>query len=380
MQFPKKQILYNRIKTDAICFLEKMRVGKGWLFKFSSSNQPNLIASGLAVMLAALLGWFENLTVGQKKDWADYLNSFQRQDGFFEDGDINDHNLVPGYTKERALFHRTRHILFALSTLGYRPRYDFRFLEDKIKPATIKKWMEELNLSDFWDASNKIMDLALFLTYEAITNRNSKAEEAVNIILDICDKNTNPHTGYQDAGKSELRNAMASAMHLYPIYFLWQRKPKYPHKVIETTLSLQQTDGFFAYEMGSCGEDCLDYDAVNIIVNFSFITDYRQKEIRQALGKLLNAIRSCKNPDGGFCCHRRDENYKFGTVTTEVPFGGSSLWSTYSRILTIAMATKVLKDHPASGNWDLGNNIMEIWDGGSGQMATYHNFDNLQSV
>lgn len=369
---------YHKIKANAIRFLESMRVGQDFSYRFSSINQPNLVASALAVMLGALSGWLDTFTESQKKGWSDYLNSFQRSDGFFEDEDISDANLIPGYTKERALLHRSRHALFALATLGYKPKRDLQFLKNRLTPISIEQWMKKLNLGDFWEAGNKIMDLALFLSYEAKVNGNSQAEKAVNLILDICDNNTNPQTGYQDAGESELRNAMAGAMHLYPIYFLWGRKPKYSEQVIATTLSLQQKDAFFAYDIGASGEDCLDYDAVNILVNFYFIVDSYLEETKRALERLLNAIEHCKNPDGGFCCHRRNVSYRFGTITTEMPLGGSSLWSTYSRILTIAMATKILKDHPASGNWNLGNNIMEIWDGGTGRMKAHHNFTGLK--
>lgn len=362
-------LFYHRLRNGAIGFLESLRINKSWKFKFSSLNQPNLIGSSLAVMLAALLGWLNNLNDEQRKSWADYLNSFQQPDGFFEDEDISDKNLSSGYTKERALFHRTRHALFALTTLDYKPKYNFMFIQDKFDLRSTEKWMHKLNLSNFWDSANKIMDLLLFLTYEAKVNSNKKAEETVNLILDICDKNINPNTGYQDSGKSELRNAMAGAMHIYPLYFLWKRTPRYPDKVIETTLFLQQSDGLFGYEVGTCGEDCLDYDATNILVNFSFIVTKYEREIKESLAKLLNAIDACKNTDGGFCCHRRNENYHFGTLTTEVSIGTSSLWSTYARLLTIAMATKVLNNHPAAGNWNLGNNIMEIWDGGTGKMS-----------
>ena len=367
----------NQIKANAISFLEKMRIDKSFLFRFSTANQPNLIASGLAVMLAALVDQLANFTDAQKKNWADYLNSFQRDDGFFEDEDISDANRLPGYTKERALFHRTRHVLFALATLGYKPRQHFSFLDGMLNIKSLRNWMDSLDLSNFWDASNKIMDLAIFLTYEAKSNGNQKAVEAINVLLDICDKNTNPDTGYQDAGKSEIRNAMAGAMHIFPIFFMWQRNPRFPERIVETTLSLQQEDGLFGYESGSGGEDCLDYDAVNILVNFYFHSNYRREQIRNALKKLSVGIEQCKNSDGGFCCHRRNKPYRFGTFTTEVPVGGSSLWSTYSRILTIAMTAKVLDNRSDSGSWDLGNNIMEIWDGRVGNMSRYHNFSNL---
>lgn len=365
---------HNQLKRSAAQFLKHLRSGDAWEFRFSSTNESTLIGTTLAAMLAGLTGWLTQLTDSQKRGWANAINAYQQPNGFFSDEDISDKNLAPGYTKERALFHRTRHALFALETLGCRPKYRFEFLGEMLKPrvgalTSVKKWMGDLDLSNYWDEANKIMDLCLFLDHEARVYKNKKAVEGIETILDICDNNTNPQTGYHDRGESELRNAMAGAMHLYPIYFLWGRKPKYPEQVIKTTLSLQQKDGLFGYETGSGGEDCLDYDAVNILVNFSFITGsvtpgFMKKEVRECLERLLGAFEGCVNPDGGFCCHRRAERYRFGTYTTEVLRGGSSLWSTYSRLLTIAMATQVVKDHPAAGEWNLGNNIMEIWNGG----------------
>lgn len=370
---------YALLKNNATRFLQSMRMGSGWEFKFSSENKPNLIASGLAVMLGSLLGWLDAFTEEQKRSWASYLNSFQRADGFFEDEDISDVNRIPGYTKERALLHRTRHSLFALSALGYKSRYEFIFLDDKLSLSGIEKWMAKIDLSNFWDAGNKIMDLAIFLIYQANITGDPKSIKALNRLLELCDANVDPKTGYHDAGKSDLRNAMAGAMHVFPVYFLQGRKPKYPARVIENTLSLQQPDHFFSYNTGSCGEDCLDYDAVNILVNFSFLEPSYKGRIKKALQSLLGSMNTCVNPDGGFCCHRRNENYYFGTITTKVPAGGSSLWSTYSRLLTIAMASRILTDHPVAGDWNLGRNLMEIWDGGIGLMKLTPDFNNLKN-
>src|SRR3989338_11352774 len=357
-------MLYNDLKNKNYTFLCELRGRNSLEYRFSNQNGPYLIASALAVMLLGLLEKIRDLPKAERQAWGAYLNSFQRPNGFYSDEDISPKNLIPGYTEERALFHRTRHVLFALSILGYRPKYEFQFLKELSKEYSLRKWMESQSLANYWDASNKMMDLGLFLDYEARVLGNREARKAIHTILDICDQNTNPKTGYHDAGKSELRNAMAGAMHLYPLYFLCGRKSKYPEKVIDTTLSLQQADGLFGYEVGSCGEDCLDYDAVNILVNFSFLTDYRKEDIIQCLRRVLKALETCLNSDGGFCCHRRREPYWFGTYTTEVSIGESSLWSTYARLLTIAMATKKINDHPFYGEWNLGNNLMEIWDRG----------------
>ena len=356
----------NELKTSAIAFLEGLRISE-FEFRFSKNNESSLIASSLAVMLGALTGWLDRLSDCEKRGWADYINRYQLPSGFFSDDDIGDNNRVPGYTQERALFHRTRHALFALSTLGHRPKYEFHFLSLYRSSQAISEWMNHLTLSDYWDASNKIMDLSLFLDFEARICDRSEAVKAIQTLLDICDSNTNPKTGYHDRGESELRNAMAGAMHLYPIYFMWKRKPLFPERVIDTTLSLQQTDGLFGYEVGTGGEDCLDYDAVNILVNFSFVTNYNREAIQQSLRRVITGVLECQNEDGGFACHRRQEPYRFGTFTTEVSMGGSSLWSTYSRLITLAMASYVFEQENWK-TWNLGYNLMEIWDGGTDRM------------
>ncbi len=354
---------FEALQFHSARFLNGLQGEQPWTYRFSSTNEPNLIGNSLAVMLAGLLGKVDQMSEQDKQPWADKINACQQPSGFYSDDDICEENLMTGYTKERALFHRTRHALFAMNTLGVKPRYRFEFLEDMLSKPAVEKWMKGLNLKDYWDASNKMMDLCIFLEHEAKAFQNKTASKIIHMVLDICDENTNPKTGYHDRGESDLRNAMAGAMHIYPIYFVWRRQPKYPERVIDATLSLQQSDGLFSYDVGTGGEDCLDYDAVNILVNFTHITDYRRNDIKTCLTKVLDALHLCKNQDGGYCCHRRSKPYQFGTRTTEVPIGGSSLWSTYARLLTIAMATQVLTDHPSAGSWVLGNNLMEVCKG-----------------
>jgi len=71
--------------------------------------------------------------------------------------------------------------------------------------------------------------------------------------------------------------------------------------------------------------------------------------LRLNIGKKSNkpekcraAIIICLNKDGGFSPHRRNETYNFAPLPTLVEPGQSSLWATYGRLLTIAMAGKIL--------------------------------------
>ncbi len=344
-------------------YLMTLRKPGTWEFRFCARNDSSLVATCLAAMLGGITGFNRSLTKSQKQEWAGTINFFQREDGWYDDNDIAEKNLCPGYRKDRALLHRTRHALLALYSLNARPIRCFSFIEKWLEPGKIRQWCETLDLADYWYSSNMMMDAALFLMDYSNSTGSQSGFQAVNELLDFCDENINPETGYHDVGKSEIRNAMAGAMHLYPVYILIQRKIKCVDTIIDTTVGLQQLDGLFGYESGSGGEDCLDYDAVFILSNMFFLTDTpkRKKSIAESFLKCLDGITVNQNPDGGFACHRRKESYYFGTLTTEVPPGGSSLWATYARLLAIAMMSKILQ-LPGSEQWHLNNNLMEIWN------------------
>ncbi len=306
-----------------------------------------------------------------KKDAINFLKEMRTSEAcWFEDEDIAEENLCPGYPKDRALLHRTRHALFALYALGERPLYKFYFLENWLDKGKMRKWYESLNLSDYWNASNMMMDVAIFLMDAAYYNKSEMFGQAVEELLYFCDENINPRAGFHDKGLSEIRNAMAGSMHLYPVYFLMKRPVKKIKKAIQTTISLQQPDGLFGYESGKGGEDCLDYDAVFILSNLSSIDRRFAPTVKKSFLKCLKGIMVCKNPDGGFSSHRRNETYFFGTKTTAVPPGKSNLWATYSRLLTIAMMTNILYPQMRK-EWKMGTNLMEVWDGGTEIMKNY---------
>ena len=337
-----------------------MKEPDSWQFRFSDGCPHSLIASSVAGMLGGFLGIINTLSSAQKAEWAEYLNSFQNSEGWFEDEDINNQNRLEWYGQDRALFHRTRHALCALYALGVKPRYKLKMAGQWYGKGNMTQWLGTLDFSDYWYASNMMMDAFLLLHHNYRFTGSRDAYYAIQELFEFCDMATDPKTGYHDFGKSEVRNAMAGAMHLYPAYFIYERKPLYPKTVIDTTINLQQADGTFSYESGSGGEDCLDYDAVFILTNFYFLTGGSNRKIKDSVMKCANAVMACLNDDGGFSCHRRDEFYNFGTRNTMVSPGNSSLWATYSRLMAIGMAGEIFARTPFNFN----SNLMEICDSG----------------
>jgi hypothetical protein len=284
-------------------------------------------------MLGVFLGRADSLSGDETTAWAEGIRRCQRDDGWFEDDDIADRNLRPGYARDRALLHRTRHAVLALQGLESSPMHPLAFAEQWLGAGAIRRWCETLDLSNYWYASNMMMDAALFLMKHP---QRDAARCAVHDLLDFCDEHINPATGYHDAGRSDVRNAMAGAMHLYPVYILMQREIRCVPQIVETTIGLQQPDGLFGYESGAGGEDCLDYDAVLILSNTYFLCDdaRNKRRIEQAFERCFEGILINRNPDGGFA---------------------------YSRLLAIAMMGNIL--YPESRElWRMKNHLMEIWD------------------
>ena len=86
----------------------------------------------------------------------------------------------------------------------------------------------------------------------------------------------------------------------------------------------------------------MDYDAALILANFSFLVPPEARGlIATALDRDAALVRGQRNPDGGFPSHRRPEKYAFGTKTTVVEVGGSNMWASYSRLMTLAFAAEV---------------------------------------
>ncbi|NIA20958.1 MAG: hypothetical protein GWP05_03070 [Anaerolineaceae bacterium] len=361
----------SRIRVAATNYLRSTRIGDSWDFRFSNASGPTLIGSSLAAMLAGLLGWTRELCDQDLARWAARIGDCQRPDGWFEDQDIAEHNLQPGYARDRALLHRTRHALMALEALGAPGRPARRRLDAVVQwigRGRMRSWCESLDLSDYWYASNMMMDAAVMLLESAARRNEPGAIEAVGDLLDFCDEQSDPETGFHDGGRSERRNAMAGAMHLYPVYVVMKREIPHADRAIETTLSLQQPDGLFGYESGTGGEDCLDYDAAIILSNLGLQgTQYRDR-ILEAFDRLEAGLEVCRNDDGGYAAHRRQETYYFGSRTTPVGPGQSSIWATYSRLLT-CLAIEGFRNRKQPTGWHTAHNLMEVWDGGTGLMG-----------
>ena len=132
----------KNLKEAGIRYLASLRNKDTFEFRLCEDNEPTLIGSSLAAMLGCFLGFNKSLPENEKDTWAEYINGHQRDDGWYEDFDIYEVNLCPGYKKDRALLHRTRHALLALYSLGRRPKTRFDFTARWLSAGSMTEWCE----------------------------------------------------------------------------------------------------------------------------------------------------------------------------------------------------------------------------------------------
>lgn len=286
---------------------------KPWLNRYvASAPVPTLLASCFSVMTREMYGALKSLPAATRQDWADYINAMQSADsGLFVDPIFSKEDLsgkVHGV--DYLLWQFTFFSAAALHSLGAKPKRPFCFLEDFfIKNPSIEDWLAGLNWADPWLVSNEIMFLASFLIQETERDQNERYREIIRRIFDWLDENQSSETGFWDLGQGASPHyTMAGAFHFYFLYFYLDRPVNFIEKIIDSTLAVQHPDGLYGPAGG--GGACLDLDAVDILVKFSLLTDYRAGDVKSSLKRSFEALMKNQNSDGGFCEAKRPPLWK----------------------------------------------------------------------
>ncbi len=356
-------------RNGAVDYVLSMR-RDGWEFCLSdAADQPIAIAAATAASLLKLLDALGRFSSEEKSQWAEYLLGCLGEDGFVADPvDLAEPTQVQPIWALQA--HRTRHIAWAVEVLGGRLRRPIRFVEPLLESGEPERWLTDLwrqvRQGGIWRLSNWIMDATLMLDLRYRHFRDLAARRAIDELLDALDRRQDTESGYWFCPGDDLRCAMAGSMHLYPIYWAYGRPVHHMDKVIENTLALQQSDGLFDYGVGAGGSQCLDYDAVFVLVNGAAALPARQEPVRDCCRSVLDAIVVNHNEDGSFSNDRvPDQVHHWATKAAAFRSDGGSLWDTYARLMTIAMCIEQITGRspsPLCGE----NNWLEISHAGTG--------------
>ena len=361
-------------------------------FKMSASSDDTIFTSCFAVYIYDLLGAIDSLSDEQRKQWLDYILSFQdAETGLFLDRAVEGRNLHSGHDFRYVSWQLTTFCLSAVKALDGELRYPLKFLETEgyRTPEGVVQLLESFNWGNPWGAGNLAMFIGVMLIWDAESRGEDMSSPAVKAFFDWHDNFQNQKTGFWGKGKvTEYHNGLFGAYHQYLLYFYAGRDLNCKNEIIDKTLSFQNIDGMFAPQMGGGG--CEDIDAIDSLVQLYLRTGYREPDVKRCLTRAYNAICQLESPKGGFVWGVRKHygplmylrnifsfwrqpdlyqwvfiNRRFireqlkaleprhpqGWQTLPTPIDESDLFSTWFRLLAIAYSSKIIETPHSHLNW-----------------------------
>jgi prenyltransferase beta subunit len=336
----------KRIQQNVLRYCEAMRGDAPGLYRYSAECPETLLASAFAVLILGFMGAIEKMSESEKKSWIAYLQDFQdEKTGFFLDPKLRDIDKnSERHSSELLIAHFSTFVMGAFMRLGAIPRYPLSWAHEYREPEKMKKWIESLpwDISP-WVAGNWSYDMGCAMGMDYLITNDKRNHEGMNAYFDWYDNHQLKETGWWDpSDKASLNEQQYGGYHTLMVYRMFDRPVPLYKKMIDSTLSLQTKDGFFAEREG--GGCCEDMDAVDTLVGLGQATDYRREDIKAALKKTLPRLLSKQNLDGGFCSRHHSSHAEFGWKLCTAGKGSSDLCSTLFQCFSIAIAGEFLND------------------------------------
>lgn len=347
---PRVRWSRSRLHEKAAEWLQSIHSGPGFLF--TPGGRETVIATSMGVLLAEGLG----VAIPQREAVIrNILSAQDRKTGLFLEPLVEQVPLRGGLHDRTYLDWTTTYFaLQALDALGEKPEYPLSFLASFRDTEGVIGWLENLDWSNPWRESNRVMHLLAALLFSLLWEENPWAAERYHDVLDWLDGKQDPRSGLwgTDRGATVL-NAVAGAYHFVPFYRYARRPVRCWPKIVDACLELQNEDGLFAPSPG--GGACEDLDAIDLLCTSARAAGRLTDEVRKALTRAFWAIWNMQREDGGFpyADTKSEARYEYSSwPAMEAPLGGSDMWATWTRLVSLHTIHALLEgDLPETGPW-----------------------------
>ncbi len=277
-------------------------------FHFSRQTPVCFIGSCCAALSSELLGSLSSWNSREIEAWAHYIQSFQQEDGWFEDPYLKPtEQMHLNFDYLRG--HTTFLAVMALDALGQKPNRNLEFLDVWREDTRLYNWIDQRDWTSPWRESNWVEWIGYWLladaelTVDDVPLRNEQFPPGIGGLMQWLEDHQDPATGFWGnppcQGSKRTLNQMAAAYHHYVFYYATGKKIRYKDRIIDNVLALQQPDGLFMPgKVG--GGTCEDLDAIDILANMYRLANYKRNDIEAALMRALVALLRNQRPDGAF--------------------------------------------------------------------------------
>jgi hypothetical protein len=219
-----------------------------------------------------------------------------------------------------------------------------------VEPNWLRGWLAARDWSQPDTAGRHILYLGSVLAWEAVHTGQPAYAAAGEALLAWLDQFQNPDTGFWDIDRrlAGTQPAMDGAAAIGALYFFQARPLAHMRRILDLTLSMQKADGLFGSHATGCA--ATDLAATSLLTQCGRLDpDYRADEVKMSLMAAFEAILEQRTPDGAFCDARRkkqahsDEAQRLrhpDCVALTYSPTESDLWSTYTRVLALALISQ----------------------------------------
>ncbi|MFC2058401.1 hypothetical protein ACFLTS_02000 [Chloroflexota bacterium] len=325
-------------------FIESQQI-VGYTYKYAKSQEEAVLYCSIyAVMTLSLFGKLSELPTSDKEDWADYIQSFQCEDGLFRDTSVA--NELAETEDWWGWRHLTCHAIIALTALNAEAKKHFQILEYLYYDGEVERLLESRDWKDKPHyVSNEILNYGTLLQYARDVHEKVSAGKALLEMYDWLDKHQDPQTGLwgpTPKDRLSLSIGVQTAYHIWLLYFYDQRPIQYIEQCIDSCLNIQNRLGGFGVSLRS--NACEDIDCIDPLARLSLISDYRKSDIKNALKRAAKWVLTNMNADGGFV-FSRGEPLTYGHKLMSSQSDESAMFPSWFRTLSLAYLSKAINNH-----------------------------------
>jgi hypothetical protein len=241
--------------------------------------------------------------------------------------------------------------LQALRALRQRPAHALRVLEGLERVGGAAPWLETLDWTNPVLAAEDVASMALCLVHEAEVDGRRDACRAYHELLDRIEALQDSRSGLFGVSKDSFpwRSIVASDF-LIPLYAYVRRPLVRVSTVIDTILSLEETDDGLARTRGTAREALA---AVRMLMLLGRQSSYRRSDVSALLVRTLAAIINMQQADGSFAdAHPSAPDHLFSVpMAAGSQSSVSELYPTWLRVLTITALRGICDGHETSRLW-----------------------------
>ena len=299
-----------------------------------------------------ILNRWSALELREREEWVKFIQSFQREDGAFEDPpEMAYLQKPPGFTARilgligrgpwrpeprSIMLAETKQAIATLAEEGASPRHIFR--DVPFTPETVKSWLEAQNWARPWGAGGQSAGLVVFIKTQAPA---FLPQRDVDELLDVCrdffasiaDKQTGAYFRGPVPAHGELING---AMKVLTALAWLDVQPHYAEALVRTCL---------AHPPHATG--CHLVDAVYVL--HQCLPQGGDATVRDYCDRVVKLIRVHANDDGGFSFNVRKAQTNYYGVPVSRGLAESDLQGTCLLVWALAMIQRLTS--PEHATW-----------------------------